>query len=112
MTSQMITHTRYSEELGFEIVTYQSKRQPGKEVRRYEDGEYLYVEFSGLTRFLRRNATGALAIFGAFERNGRNLVYSTLRRSGEEVYDDQELLSEMLDDIDMLVEGDPGLQWM
>lgn len=106
------TITRYSEELGFDVVVYQGKRQPGKEVRRHIEDDYLYVELSGLTSYLRRNATGALAIFGSFERHGRNVIYKTLRQSGDEIFDDQELLSEMIDDIDMLIDNDPNLEWM
>lgn len=96
--------SRGYDEYGIEILVEVSK-PTWREVRRWKEGDYLYIEISGLTRHMRRNSTGCLAIYGSFQRNFRNLVYSTMYKDEKTEWDEQEILSEFLDDVDMLETG-------
>lgn len=105
MNSRTQIISRGYNEYGLEILVEVAK-PTWREVRRWVEGDYLFIEISGLTRHMRRNSTGCLAIYGSFQRNFRNLVYSTMCRDEAVEWDEQELLSEFLDDVDMLESND------
>lgn len=77
-----------------------------KTVRTWRDGDRQYTELSGLTRHMRRDADGCLAAYGTFTRHGRNVVYDTAWRYGDEEYSESELWSEVDDAIRMLENND------
>lgn len=101
--------SRGFDEYGLEILVEVAK-PTWREVKRYKIGDYLYIEITGLTRYMKRGFEDGLANFGLFIRSGRNVVYSTMYQDGNHVYSDNELLSEMLDDIDLLQVGQ--INWM
>lgn len=70
---------------------------------------YLYIELSGITSRIPRNVNQFPAIYGQFDRSGRNLVYS-LNYAEQDEGDCQ--LSYLLDDIAAIQAGQIDfLEW-